>query len=162
MALVPRAIKGKKGMHSGKDVPAAARVSDASEVRKLDDHAALVGAGGEGDGHRARPLMAGPGQGLARAGGTLQSVAKAKQFLTTFKRQERLSAVVDYVMSGSRFKLLVPRDNLKLTFALSGPALAPPPRHRLPPAGGRLQALLCGRTRAASAGGGGNHALACG
>jgi len=49
-----------------------------------------------------------------------QSPAKAKTFLNGFKRQERVSAVVDFVMSGSRFKLLVPRDNIKLTFALSG------------------------------------------
>ena len=62
-----------------------------------------------------------------------QSVAKAKQFLPTFKRQERVSAVVDYVVSGSRFKLLIPKDNLKLTLVLSGALRSGHRTHRTHP-----------------------------
>lgn len=48
------------------------------------------------------------------------SVDQAKRQLTLFSRQRRVPAVVDFVKSGSRFTLLVPRENAKLTFVLSG------------------------------------------
>jgi staphylococcal nuclease domain-containing protein 1 len=34
----------------------------------------------------------------------LQNVARATQFLSGFKRQKRVPAIVDYVAAGSRFK----------------------------------------------------------
>ncbi|KIM20084.1 hypothetical protein M408DRAFT_30677 [Serendipita vermifera MAFF 305830] len=46
--------------------------------------------------------------------------ARATQFLSGFKRQKRIPATVDYVAAGSRFKLIIPRDNVTLTFVLSG------------------------------------------
>ncbi|CAG7854505.1 Staphylococcal nuclease domain-containing protein 1 AltName: Full=100 kDa coactivator; AltName: Full=EBNA2 coactivator p100; AltName: Full=Tudor domain-containing protein 11; AltName: Full=p100 co-activator [Serendipita indica DSM 11827] len=49
-----------------------------------------------------------------------ENVGRATQFLSGFKRQKRVPAVVDYVAAGSRFKLLIPRDNVTLTFVLSG------------------------------------------
>ncbi|GAM85623.1 hypothetical protein ANO11243_036300 [Dothideomycetidae sp. 11243] len=48
------------------------------------------------------------------------SMDQAKRQLTLFSRQKRVPAVVDFVKSGSRFTLLVPRENAKLTFVLSG------------------------------------------
>ncbi|KAF2155111.1 hypothetical protein K461DRAFT_326888 [Myriangium duriaei CBS 260.36] len=48
------------------------------------------------------------------------SLDQAKRQLTLFSRQRRVPAVVDFVKSGSRFTLLVPRENAKLTFVLSG------------------------------------------
>ena len=47
------------------------------------------------------------------------SAAKSKQFLPFLQRSERVSAVVDYVLSGHRLKLRVPKQALALTFALS-------------------------------------------
>ena len=45
---------------------------------------------------------------------------KAKRLLTILSRQKRVPAIVDFVKGGSRFTLLIPRENAKLTFVLSG------------------------------------------
>ena len=49
-----------------------------------------------------------------------ESLDKAKRLLTLLSRQKRVPAVVDFVRGGSRFVLLIPRENAKLTFVLSG------------------------------------------
>ena len=49
-----------------------------------------------------------------------ESLEKAKRLLTLLSRQRRVPAIVDFVKSGSRFSLLVPRENAKLTLVLSG------------------------------------------
>ncbi|KAF1822325.1 uncharacterized protein K489DRAFT_381073 [Dissoconium aciculare CBS 342.82] len=49
-----------------------------------------------------------------------ESLEKAKRQLTLLSRQKRVPAVVDFVKSGSRFTVLIPRDNAKLTFVLGG------------------------------------------
>lgn len=49
-----------------------------------------------------------------------ESLQKAKMEASVLQRQKRVPAIVDFVKSGSRFTLLVPRDNAKLTFVLSG------------------------------------------
>ncbi|GAA5898069.1 hypothetical protein JCM6882_003319 [Rhodosporidiobolus microsporus] len=77
MAAEARAIAENKGIHSGRDFPAA-RIVDASE-----------------------------------------SATKAATFLSSFKRQGRMQAVVDFVASGSRFKIYLPKQDTKLTFVLS-------------------------------------------
>ncbi|BGP08133.1 hypothetical protein JCM10049v2_003979 [Rhodotorula toruloides] len=48
-----------------------------------------------------------------------ESAHKAAPFLSQFKRMGRFPAVVDYVASGSRFKIWVPRQDAKLTLVLS-------------------------------------------
>ncbi|PNS19064.1 Acid phosphatase [Sphaceloma murrayae] len=48
------------------------------------------------------------------------SLDQAKRQMTLFARQKRVPAIVDFVKSGSRFTLLVPRENAKLTFVISG------------------------------------------
>ncbi|KAL5118680.1 hypothetical protein ACEQ8H_003357 [Pleosporales sp. CAS-2024a] len=49
-----------------------------------------------------------------------ESLEKAKRQLSILSRQRKVPAVVDFVKSGSRFTVLVPRENAKLTFVLSG------------------------------------------
>jgi len=49
-----------------------------------------------------------------------ESLEKAKRQLTLLSRQKKVPAIVDYVKSASRFTVLVPRENAKLTFVLSG------------------------------------------
>ncbi|KAF9237524.1 hypothetical protein BU15DRAFT_88689 [Melanogaster broomeanus] len=49
-----------------------------------------------------------------------ETTARANPFLNGFKRQGKIPAVVDYVASGSRFKLYLPKDNQSLTLVLSG------------------------------------------
>ncbi|KAF8444736.1 hypothetical protein L210DRAFT_1037095 [Boletus edulis BED1] len=49
-----------------------------------------------------------------------ETATRANSFLSGFKRQGKMSAVVDYVASGSRFKLFLPKDNQTLTLVLSG------------------------------------------
>eukprot|EP00249_Psilotum_nudum_P022287 c28457_g1_i1 orf=385-3351(+) len=45
---------------------------------------------------------------------------KARQFLPFLQRVKRLPAIVDYVLSGHRFKLLVPKETCAIAFSLSG------------------------------------------
>lgn len=54
---------------------------------------------------------------MVEASETLQ---KAKTYLSFLQRQKRIPAVVDFVASGSRFKVIIPRENARLTFVLSG------------------------------------------
>lgn len=49
-----------------------------------------------------------------------ESLQKAKMEASVLQRQKKVPAVVDFVRAGSRFVLLVPRENAKLTFVLSG------------------------------------------
>ncbi|KAH0538188.1 hypothetical protein FGG08_005204 [Glutinoglossum americanum] len=49
-----------------------------------------------------------------------ESVQKAKIQFSILQRQKKVPAIVDFVKSGSRFTVLVPRENAKLTFVLSG------------------------------------------
>ncbi|CAI5976211.1 unnamed protein product [Closterium sp. NIES-64] len=45
---------------------------------------------------------------------------KARGFLPFLQRGKRMAAVVDYVLSGHRFKLIIPRESCAIAFALSG------------------------------------------
>ncbi|KAG0706093.1 hypothetical protein DFH29DRAFT_903564 [Suillus ampliporus] len=67
-----------------------------------------------------------------------ESGPRATTFVNGFKRQGKISAVVDYVASGSRFKLLIPKDNQSLTLVLNGiraPRTARNPSERSEPFG---------------------------
>ncbi|KAK0535582.1 hypothetical protein OC835_002326 [Tilletia horrida] len=56
----------------------------------------------------------------ARMGDASDNAAKANSFLPGLKRAGRVPAVVDFVAAASRFKLIVPRENVRLTFVLAG------------------------------------------
>ena len=45
---------------------------------------------------------------------------KAKQFLPSLQRGGKLDAIVEFVSSGSRFRLYLPKDTCLITFVLSG------------------------------------------
>ena len=49
-----------------------------------------------------------------------ESLQKAKMQVSTLQRQRKIPAIVDFVKSGSRFTVLIPRENIKLNFVLSG------------------------------------------
>lgn len=49
-----------------------------------------------------------------------ESLQKAKLEVSILQRQKKVPAIVDFVKSASRFTVLVPRENAKLTFVLSG------------------------------------------
>lgn len=57
-----------------------------------------------------------------------ESLQKAKMEASVLQRQKKVPAVVDFVRSGSRFVVLVPRENAKLTFVLSGVKVPKPAR----------------------------------
>ena len=54
---------------------------------------------------------------MVEASETLQ---KAKSYLSFLQRQKRVPAIVDFAASGSRFKAIIPKENARLTFILSG------------------------------------------
>lgn len=49
-----------------------------------------------------------------------ESLQKAKIQVATLQRQRKIPAIVDFVKGGSRFVVLIPRENLKLNFVLGG------------------------------------------
>lgn len=49
-----------------------------------------------------------------------ETLQKAKVQCTILQRQRKIPAIVDFVKSGSRFTVLIPRENAKLTLVLSG------------------------------------------
>lgn len=49
-----------------------------------------------------------------------QETQKARQFLPFLQRAGRSEAVVEYVFSGSRLKLYLPKDTCLITFLLAG------------------------------------------
>ena len=49
-----------------------------------------------------------------------ESLQKAKIQSSVLQRQKKIPAIVDFVKGGSRFTILIPRENAKLTFVLSG------------------------------------------
>ncbi|SPC67296.1 related to transcriptional coactivator p100 [Ustilago sp. UG-2017b] len=55
-----------------------------------------------------------------RMGDASETASKANTFLPGLKRAGRIAAIVDFVASASRFKLIVPRENVRLTFVLAG------------------------------------------
>jgi hypothetical protein len=46
--------------------------------------------------------------------------SKARNILPFLQKQRRLLAIVDYVLSGHRYKLLIPKETCAIAFALSG------------------------------------------
>lgn len=48
------------------------------------------------------------------------SVKKAKDFFPFLQRSRRLPAIVEYVLSGHRFKLMIPKETCTIAFSLSG------------------------------------------
>lgn len=57
---------------------------------------------------------------LTRTWIALQDVAKAKAFLPFLQRAGRMEGVVEFVASGSRLRLYIPRETCIITFLLSG------------------------------------------
>lgn len=49
-----------------------------------------------------------------------ENIQKAKIMLATLQRQKRVPAIVDFCKAGSRFTILIPRENVKLTLVLGG------------------------------------------
>lgn len=57
---------------------------------------------------------------LTRIVDASESAARAASSLYALKRVGKHNAIVDFVSSGSRFKILVPKENTKATFVLAG------------------------------------------
>ncbi|XP_059644882.1 ribonuclease TUDOR 1-like [Cornus florida] len=51
---------------------------------------------------------------------TTASAKKAKDFLPFIQRSRRMPAVVEYVLSGHRFKLFIPKETCSIAFSFSG------------------------------------------
>lgn len=49
-----------------------------------------------------------------------ESLQKAKFQIGALQRQKKIPAIVDFVKGGSRFVVLIPRENIKLNFVLGG------------------------------------------
>ncbi|KAI1001930.1 Nuclease domain-containing protein 1 [Podosphaera aphanis] len=49
-----------------------------------------------------------------------ETLQKAKLQIAALQRQKKIPAIVDYVKSGSRFVVLIPRESIKLNFVLGG------------------------------------------
>ena len=49
-----------------------------------------------------------------------ENAQKAKIMLATLQRQKKVPAIIDFCKAGSRFTVLIPRENVKLTMVLGG------------------------------------------
>lgn len=49
-----------------------------------------------------------------------ENVARARSYMMNFQRSGTMSAIVEHVASGSRFKVFLPTQNIKLTLILAG------------------------------------------
>ncbi|KKA30983.1 hypothetical protein TD95_001334 [Thielaviopsis punctulata] len=58
-----------------------------------------------------------------------ESVQKAKIQLSTLQRQRKIPAIVDFCKAGSRFTVLIPRENAKITMVLGGVRAPRAPRN---------------------------------
>ena len=56
-----------------------------------------------------------------------ENIAKAKSFFPQLQRHGSLKGIVEYVWSGSRFKIWIPTQNCRLTFILAGIKTPRPP-----------------------------------
>ena len=54
-----------------------------------------------------------------------QDVQKARQFLPFLQRAGRSSAIVEFVASGSRVRLFLPKETCLITFLLAGQSAGP-------------------------------------
>ena len=66
-------------------------------------------------------------------------VTKSKQFLPFLQRAGRMTAVVEFVASGSRFRVYIPRETCVITFLLAG-ITCPRAARPLPGGGGTSEA----------------------
>eukprot|EP00271_Cylindrocystis_brebissonii_P011331 TRINITY_DN2863_c0_g1_i1.p1 TRINITY_DN2863_c0_g1~~TRINITY_DN2863_c0_g1_i1.p1 ORF type:complete len:1029 (-),score=217.63 TRINITY_DN2863_c0_g1_i1:718-3804(-) len=96
LAAEARAIKGKKGMHSGKEPP----------ISHINDLCTPVRENGMSEEEHKRRISS--------------TNEKARRFLPFLQKNRHLPAVVDYVLSGHRFKVIVPREMCAVAFALAG------------------------------------------
>eukprot|EP00455_Lapot_gusevi_P054374 TRINITY_DN86_c0_g1_i1.p1 TRINITY_DN86_c0_g1~~TRINITY_DN86_c0_g1_i1.p1 ORF type:complete len:967 (-),score=426.63 TRINITY_DN86_c0_g1_i1:213-3059(-) len=94
------AIRGKKGLHSGR-VPPVHPVIDLSE--RFRPSASMTIDEKEEAAKQARLIS-----------------AKAKQYYPFLTKEKQARGVVEHVFSGSRLKVLIPKENCMLSFALSG------------------------------------------
>ncbi|KAJ1645077.1 hypothetical protein LPJ64_003298 [Coemansia asiatica] len=73
---------------------------------------------------RAQETKAGVHSGKPKAASKLvnasENAARARSFISHMQRSGRVSCIVDHVLSGARLRLVVPKDNIRLTFVLSG------------------------------------------
>ncbi|MCO5577351.1 hypothetical protein L7F22_031180 [Adiantum nelumboides] len=113
LAAETRAKKGKKTIHSEKK-PAPDRINDLTmPAPQLQD-----ASGAKAQSITQKAKQSSPQDA---SGPKTQSIAqRAKQFLPFLQRAKRLPAVVDYVLSGHRYKILIPRETCAIFFSLSG------------------------------------------
>ncbi|KAJ2700980.1 hypothetical protein FB645_004798 [Coemansia sp. IMI 203386] len=75
-------------------------------------------------GSRAQETKAGVHSGKPKAASkpvnASENAARARSFITHMQRSGRVPCIVDHVLSGARLRLIVPKDNTRLTFVLSG------------------------------------------
>jgi staphylococcal nuclease domain-containing protein 1 len=76
------------------------------------------------------------------------SAARAKSMLSSYQRAGRISCVVDYVANAGRFKMWIPKENIKMTLVLSGvivPRVARNEKEKSEPFGAEALALTTKR-----------------
>ncbi|KAJ1820061.1 hypothetical protein LPJ56_001441, partial [Coemansia sp. RSA 2599] len=75
-------------------------------------------------GSRAQETKSGVHSGKPKAASkpvnASENAARARSFISHMQRSGRVPCVVDHVLSGARLRLVVPKDNIRLTFVLSG------------------------------------------
>jgi len=133
LAAENRAKEAQRGKWNPRQ-PTVTRITDLTERVKLPKKKAKkpkkAPANGETDGAEADvedeeektdEKKAAPSKAEVEAmAKNKQLSAKAKQYLVFLQREKQVNAIVEFVFSASRFKLLVPKEHVLISFALAG------------------------------------------
>jgi len=121
LAAENKAVEAGKGIHDKKAASSpAARVVDLTErIRPAKKGKKGKKADGE-DGAEEEKEEKVSKADEERENKRKQLSSKAKQYLVFLQREKQNPGVVEYVFSASRFKLLVPKEHILISFALSG------------------------------------------
>lgn len=100
---------------------AAAAASSVPKAKKLNEDGTEADAEDADEEEEKAPAVAPPTkQEIEALAKGKQLSAKAKQYLVFLQRDKQVNSVVEFVFSASRFKLLVPKENVLISFSLSG------------------------------------------
>jgi len=100
--------------------PAAAAAPKAKKLNEDGTEADAEDADGEDEEKEESKKPAAPSKAELEAQAKNKQIgAKARQYLVFLQREKKVDAVVEYCFSASRFKLLVPKEHVLISFSLS-------------------------------------------
>ncbi|KAJ1831921.1 hypothetical protein LPJ73_008050, partial [Coemansia sp. RSA 2703] len=92
----------------------------ADDLDRSSNYDALLAASAHAQEQRRAVHSGKPQPAAAKPVDASESAVRARSFVTHMQRSGRMACVVDHVLAGARLRLLVPKDNVRLTLVLAG------------------------------------------